>query len=152
MKEKIHWKALEYEYKEKSADWYWALGIVALSTAIISVVYKNYLFAFFILLSAYLLGIYSGKKPPLVEIDIDSKGVRMSREFFPYSMIKSFWVESITDDKKLILHTKRVIMPVIALPIENGLEEEVRALLAKHSKEEEMREPVSQIVMEYLGF
>ena len=30
--EKLEWSALEYEEKERSRDWFWALGIIVATT------------------------------------------------------------------------------------------------------------------------
>ena len=67
-------------------------------------------------------------------------------------MIKSFYIENQGKEKKLLIHSKRILMPIIALPIEETLEEKVKVLLLRHLKEEEMKEPVPQRIMEHLGF
>ena len=150
--DKIIWQASEYEHKEKTPDWYWAVGIIALSTVIISFIYKNYIFAIFIILATTVLGMYGLKKPEMMEVEINEKGVKIKNEFYPYKIIKSFYIENQGGKKKLLIHTKRIIMPIIALPIEEILEEKVKLMLLKHSKEEEMKEPVTQRIMEHLGF
>ena len=150
--DKIIWQASEYEHKEKTPDWYWAVGIIALSTVIISFIYKNYIFAIFIILATTVLGMYGLKKPEMMEVEINEKGVKIKNEFYPYKMIKSFYIENQRGKKKLLIHAKRIIMPIIALPIEEILEEKVKLTLLKHSKEEEMKEPVTQMIMEHLGF
>lgn len=150
--EKISWVTEEYEHKDKTPDWYWALGIIAIAGAAISIIYKNYLFAIFIILAAIILAMYSSRKPEPMNIEISEKGVRIKNEIYPYSMIKSFWIESLPNESHLLLHTKRILMPIIVLNIENNLESKIQQMLSSHTKEEEMKEPVTQRVMEHLGF
>ena len=38
MAERIRWSGYEFEYKEKTADWFWAVGIIVVSLAAISII------------------------------------------------------------------------------------------------------------------
>ena len=150
--EKIIWQASEYEHKEKTPDWYWALGVIAVSSAVISIIYKNYIFAVFIVLASAILFMFSLKKPEIMNMEINEKGVKIKDEFYPFEMIKTFWIENQGGEKKLLLHSSRILMPIIALPIEENLEGRIRSALSNNLKEEEMKEPATQKVMEYFGF
>ena len=142
--DKIIWQTKEYEYREKTNDWFWAVGVIALSAIIISIIYGNYVFAIFMAIATATLLMYSVKKPETLEIEINNKGIRIQKELHPYKTIKSFWVDSLSREKKLILSTDRIIMPIMALSIEESSPEEIRLLLLRHIKEEEIHEPVSQ--------
>jgi hypothetical protein len=150
--EKVSWATEEYEHKDRTPDWYWAVGIIALSTAVISIIYKNYIFAVFIVLAAAVLFMFSLRKPDIMEIEINEKGVKIRDEFYPYKMIKSFYVENQGKEKKLLIHSKRILMPIIALPIDDATAARARLMLLTRTKEEEMKEPMSQRIMEHLGF
>jgi hypothetical protein len=152
MQEKISWQIEEYEHKERQPDWYWALGIIAVSGIVISIIYANYLFAIFIAIAAGVLYMYSFRHPGIIDIEINKKGVQVKDEFFPYAQIKSFWVEILPEEKRLLLHTKRLMMPIVVFKIADGLEEDVKHMLRIHSKEEEMKEPATQRIMDHLGF
>ena len=39
--DKIVWEVMEYEHKDRAPDWYWAVGIIALSSAVIAIVSKT---------------------------------------------------------------------------------------------------------------
>ena len=43
--ETLLWEAYEYEPKERSADWYWIVGIIALAICVVSLIYGNIIFA-----------------------------------------------------------------------------------------------------------
>ena len=53
------WQGREYEHNPKSADWYWALGIVGVATTIASLLFGNYLFAFLILIATTVLALHA---------------------------------------------------------------------------------------------
>ena len=44
---KLEWTALEYEEKERGNDWFWALGVIILASAITSFIYTNYFLDYF---------------------------------------------------------------------------------------------------------
>jgi hypothetical protein len=152
MHEKIAWEVIEYEHRDKTPDWYWAVGIIALSAAIIAIVYKNYIFAVFIVIASATLFMFSFRKPEMLLIELTEKGVRMKNEFFPYKMIKTFWISDRGPVKKLLLHSNRILMPVITIAITDEMEEKIKSTLLKHLEEKEMHEPMTQRIMEQLGF
>src|SRR3990172_9379409 len=133
--DKIIWQTKEYEYKAKTPDWYWALGIIAVSGVVISIIYRNYLFAIFIILATIILTVHSHKVPETLEIEIGKKGVKIRKEFHSYETIKAFWIENFAGGKRLLLSSKAILMPIIVLPIEEISEDEVRAMLLGHLKE-----------------
>ena len=49
--EKINWSALEYEVKERSQDWFWALGIIVATSAVAAIIFSDYFFAGLLVLS-----------------------------------------------------------------------------------------------------
>ena len=150
--EPIVWETPEYVYREKSADWYWAIGIIAVSVAVTSVLFNNILFAIFIALSFFTLMLYAKRKPHLLQIKIDNRGVQVGRVKYPHSSIESFWVEDRFGDDKIIMKSRKLTMPYIVIGIEDMNAETVRNYLRKFLTEEEHAEPLARRVMEYLGF
>ena len=53
--EKIEWQAPEYKHEEKSMDFLWAIGLIALVMCGFAVWKANYVFAIFLLISGHLL-------------------------------------------------------------------------------------------------
>ena len=151
--EKIQWNATEYEHKKHSTDWFWAVGIIALSFAITAIIYKNILFALFIILGAFTLLLYSARKPQVLYFELNSKGVRIGDALYPYHTLKSFWLREGDKGVKLILESQKALMPHMSIPLspEVGVDA-VRAFLLGHLPEEEQKESVSEALMDYLGF
>jgi len=153
MEHKISWHALEYKRKEKTTDWYWAVILISLAMVVISFIIHDVFFAMLIIISTVILLSFSLTAPKIVEIGINQKGITVGKEMYPFATLESFWVES-TDEsnQKILLRSKKIIMPLIVIPLEEHHHLDVREFLLKYLTEVEMHEPLSQKIMEKLGF
>lgn len=150
---KLEWTALEYEEKERGNDWFWTLGVIVLASAITSFIYANYFFGLFLIIGGILLGVFAVKKPDLVFYELNEKGLKIRNRLFPYVNIKSFWVKTNIEKPTLFIKSERLFMPIISMPIDpNHTGEIKKAMLAKGVPEEEMKEHVSEKIMDSLGF
>jgi len=150
--EKLNWSALEYEEKERSSDWFWALGIIVVTSSVAAVIFGNYFFAALLVLSGILLGFFSTKKPDTIFYELNNKGLKIGNRIYPYENIKSFWVQK--EIKPLLfIHTERIFMPIITIPINETFAEDVYFIMtSKNIAEVEMKEHPSEKIMEALGF
>ena len=151
-KEPLTWQAYEYVHREKSADWYWAVSIITISMAVTAILFNNVLFAVFILLAFFILMMYSKRRPELLQIKLDERGVSEGTLRYHYTSIESFWVEDRYGESKLIMKSKKKALPYITIPIFEVSANDVRDHIKKHVREEEHAEPLAKRIMEYLGF
>lgn len=163
--EKLEWSALEYEEKEQSPDWFWALGVIVVTSCATAIIYGNYFFAVLLLLGGVLLGFFARKKPDIVSYELNEKGLKIRDRLYPYENIKSFWVQrahlqrtdipnvEIMVKPTLFFKSERFFMPIISVPIESNFTDEIRSIMIlKKVEEEEMKDHPSLKIMEYLGF
>ena len=156
--EKINWSAAEYEERERNADWFWALGIIVVTSSIAAIIFSDYFFAGLLVLSGILLGFFAIKKPDLISYELNNQGLKIGNRLYPYENIKSFWVQiDFTGEKKLkpilFIHTERAFMPILGIPIEEIMAEDIQSMmLAQNITEVEMHEHPSEKIMEVLGF
>jgi len=156
--EKLEWSAWEYEEKDRSPDWFWALAIIVVTASLTALIYHNYFFAALIVLSGILLGFFATKKPDIIFYELSSKGLKIRNRLYPYENIKSFWVQVDPNRERqlkptLFIKSERLFMPVIGIPIEDALAEEIHSIMTSQNiPEEEMREHPSEKIMESLGF
>ncbi|MBI3888293.1 hypothetical protein HY311_00685 [Candidatus Nomurabacteria bacterium] len=156
--QKLSWSALEYEEKERSSDWFWALGIIVVTSSIAAIIFGNYFFATLLILSGVLLGFFAVKKPDMVFYELSEKGLQIRDRIYPYENIKSFWVQVGASPEANIkplffIHTERIFMPIISIPIHEDMAEEIHSImLDQNIPEVEMREHPSEKIMEVLGF
>jgi hypothetical protein len=88
--EKIEWSAPEYKHEEKSIDFLWTVGLVALVISGIAIWQNNYLFAIFILISGASLVFFSVRHPEDMLFSIETSGVTMGKDKYDWKMIKGF--------------------------------------------------------------
>ncbi|OHA93121.1 MAG: hypothetical protein A3H52_02080 [Candidatus Zambryskibacteria bacterium RIFCSPLOWO2_02_FULL_39_26] len=149
---KLSWQASEYLYKEKTADWYWIVGIITVSVALIAIILNNVIFAILIIVSSFTLSLFASKKPAIIDIEISNHGVTVGKTHYVYKDLDSFWVETRENYPKILIKSKKVLMPYIIIFIENFSSEEVRDELLKYLPEEEHIEPFLEKLLLYLGF
>ena len=151
-KDKIKWSALEYEYKKKSADWFWTFSIITLTVIVVSIMFDNFLFAAVIALSAFLVIIYSFRPPRTIVFEANRSGIVIEKILYPYASLESFWVEENDRRPKLLIKPKKKYMPHVIMPIEGIESHEVRDFLDSYIPQIEDHEPVMQKIMEHFGF
>ena len=149
--ETLNWSAPEYEEKDHSRDWFWALGIIVATGSIAAIIFNDYFFAVLLILSGVLLGFFAVKKPEMISYELNNKGLRIGSRLYLYENIKSFWVQ--LERPLLFIHSERIFMPIITIPIEKIMAEDIHSImLAQNVAEVEMKEHPSEKIMEALGF
>ncbi len=150
--EKITWSALEYEYKEKGKDWYFALGIITISASVASFLLDNILFSLLILISGLTVAMYGARKPKILKIELTERGVFVNKSLHPFNTLKSFWIEENEDKPKILFEFKKTFLPYVVIPIKDGDIINIRGFVSEFLQEEELHEPFAQKIMDYLGF
>lgn len=151
MSSEIKWQALEYEHEPKSADWFWAVWILAIGGAVATYLFDNFLFGILILLGAFSLSLFASRKPSLINFTLSEKGIFINKKLILYSSLKSFWVE---ENKKILFLPKKKTVPYIIIPLNQNLanEKQIREYLLRHLAEVEHGETLSQKIMDKFIF
>ena len=147
----LRWSAYEHEHIERSSDWFWALGIIAVSVALVSVLFHNFFFAVIVAIAATVLGMIANIPPDLVEFEISDKGVRTGDTLHRFEEIISFWVDEERERPLLLVDTTKVMAPNLIIPIEHIDPRIVRAFLQERTTETRMKEPFSHKILEFFG-
>lgn len=152
--EKISWRHSEHVHKEKTTDWYWSVGIVAAGGVFLSIFFQNFLFAVIIILFVVTSFALTKREPKILPFEISRKGVRAGNVLYPYSLLESFWVIDEEVEDVILFRSKKPLSPIIVIPYssEEIDPELLRDYLLDYLDEEELEEPLYQIVMEYFGF
>jgi hypothetical protein len=154
-KDPFIWETNEYFFQEKTSDWYWSVGIIGVSIAILSAIFGNGLFALLLLLSTFALALFGSKKPNILRFEVSKKGIMIGNTLYPFGTLDSFWVEDnrhINRPSKLIIKSRKIIVPLIAIPLDDVNPEDVRDFLLDHLLEDHHIEPLGQKLLEYFGF
>ncbi|TSC56425.1 MAG: Uncharacterized protein Greene041679_519 [Parcubacteria group bacterium Greene0416_79] len=151
----MEWSAYDRTQKTHAPDWYWAVGIIALSIAITAVILNNLLFAALVVISAVSLCVRTLQKPRLIYYALTSRGVRTGKEFDSYQTLESFRVVEVEEalgEPKLLLKAKGLLSPIRIIPLGGAGADAVREFLVQYLQEEELEEPLARKIMEFLGF
>lgn len=149
----LRWSAYEHEHIERGQDWYWALGIAAISIAIISILLGNFLFGLLVIVAAFTIALHSRKPPEIASFELSERGIRVNGVLHRYREVISFWVEDEHDHHRplLLVDTKKFLSPNLIIPIEQIDPRLVRAYLKEHAEERHMREPLAHKILDFLG-
>ena len=151
----IEWQALEHHHhQEKTPDWFWIVGTIAIAGAILATYFGNVLFSIIILIATLTSFVQSHTKPKIQTYRITRRGVQAGSSIFPYSTLESFWVIDEEINDRIILKSQKFLMPFIVIPYDSMKTDpdDIRNYLLEYIDEEEMDEPVTQKIMERLGF
>lgn len=148
----LRWSAYEHEHVERSTDWYWALGIAAVSVAITSILFQSFLFALLILLAAGTYALMAQTPPQMAQFEISEKGIRINDELHRYQEVIAFWVEDDHHGKaQLLIDTTKWFSPNLVIPIEHIDPSVIRAFLKERVKERYMKESPAHRALEFFG-
>lgn len=147
------WKALEYEHRERSHDWFWAVGIVAVGGAILAILFNDLLFAVVIVVAAVAIILHVLRHPSELSCEIQDKGILINTTLYPYRTLESFWIHEHKATKELVLTSQKLFMPHIHVPLADDMNPDaVRDILLDYLPENEVMPSVSEKVMELVGF
>ncbi len=150
----LHFQTYEYEPKERSVDWFWAVGIIAAAVAVTAIIFNNVLFGIVAILSGFALSLYAARPPEIVDVMIDEVGVRIHDKLYPYRSLESYWIEEHQRIPKLLIKSQKLLMPyiVVALNEEEAEAHEIDEYLSRHLPEVFHTESVFEKILERLGF
>jgi hypothetical protein len=147
----VQWTALEYPKKERRTDWFWAVGIIAISGAVSAILSHNTLFGILILLATGTLLFYSRREPREMYCKITPTKIVVGGTAYPFETIKHFWIDE-RGRTTLLIHVDKLLLSTVAIPIVGVETTVIREILLKHLSESELRASPFESLLEYLGF
>ena len=150
---KIEWEAHEYEHKERSPDWFWAVGIISVAVAITSIIFGNVIFGILVIIATFALILFINREPERTRSSINERGVSRGKTHYPYSTLDSYWIDIEHPHKKILLKSKKLLMPLIMVPLSEEIDpEEIDEALIRFIPREFHNLPLVEQMLEYLGF
>jgi hypothetical protein len=131
------WEAPEYEHLEKHPKWYWIMGGILLAIVIYALVTDSILMAITFILIGMLGYIFAEREPRIIQMKINSDGIRVDNYFYEYDDLKSFWIFYEVEEgiKILSLHSKKTFLPYAHIPIGNTNPILIREILINYLAE-----------------
>lgn len=151
----FEWEGKEHEHNPKSADWYWALGILAAASAIASILFGNYLLAVLVIVATGTFALHSAKVPPTHRFRLTEQGLLIGDDLHPFDKMLSFSVLEDIEGKLpplLSIKTESWHSPHLVIPLENVDADAVYEYFLDHVDESEHKHSFSDLVAAWLGF
>lgn len=148
----IQWESPEYIQKERSVDWFWAIGLISILGAAGAIYFSNYMFAILILLSGAMFFILSIHTPKDVPYELSDSGLKTGDKKYSLKELKYFDIQTNKESTILLIQTTAKFMPLLSIIIEPSMEEEIERELSKVIEKQEIEESFSLKFMEMLGF
>jgi len=123
--EKLEWTILEHEQKEHTVDWFWAVGLITIVSCGIALWFANYIFAIFIFISGCCLILITIRKPQRITFTVDSNGITMGKNLYPWKDIKDFNVKNNDNYDKLFIQIKKHFLPVYTINLPKDLTQKI---------------------------
>jgi len=146
----IQWKFPEYIERAKSKAWYIiVLGLLAIMI-VYSIITTNVLFAVILVLAVFTIIFQNLQPPRQVPVVIGEDGIIIDKSFYPYKMLKSFWLAYDPPEiKYLYLDFTSNIRKSLSIPLDDVNPLELREFLINYIEEDLTRE--EEEVEETLG-
>ncbi|MDR3547213.1 MAG: hypothetical protein P4M11_02860 [Candidatus Pacebacteria bacterium] len=116
----FEWHAKEYASEEKSADWFWALGIVAVGLMIVSVLFNDVLLAVVIAAAAVTVSLAAAKRPRIHRFAVVENGIMVDNHLYEFENMLHFSVLEYVDPTilpALSIKTKHLLASHLLIPI-----------------------------------
>ena len=149
----LEWNVVETPPAQKSVDWFWAVGIILLSLAVIAIVFGNPLFGVFLVVVLFVLFALTHKHPRTIRYVLTKDGLYELEQLYQFSKIKSFYIdESMYHVPTLVIEVERWLLPILGIPLQKEIApQDVRMYMRPHIMEKPIKEPLFHHLFEMFG-
>ncbi len=151
----FEWEGREYDYNPKTADWYWALGIIAMATIIALILFGSYLLALLVLVATSAIALHAAKRPPIHHFCIVDQGLLIGDDLHLFERMESFSVLEDIDGEFppiLSIKTHNWLSPHLIIPLEGVDVDSVYECFLINVDEGDHKHSITDIVATLLGF
>jgi hypothetical protein len=150
----FEWHGKEYLSSDKSADWFWALGIVAVAIIIACILFNQWLLALVVTAAAVTTSLQAAKRPRIHRFAITENGLMIDATFYPYKDMLHFSVLEYADESippSLSIKTRLLLSPHLLIPIVGYDPVDVYDYIAAHLPEGNHHESSIDRFIEMIG-
>jgi hypothetical protein len=149
----VTWEAPAHHHTEKSADWFFAFGIIATALVIVLLMVGNPLLALLLAVGAGALGLVTSRPPNIIPYAVTIRGVRIDDTFFPYTTLQAYHIdENDPRGPQLLILSEKHFMPLLVIPIPEEYIDEIEDIMGPRLEETFLEESIFHKLLDYLGF
>jgi len=98
--QEINWEAPEFEYREKTVLWYWAVIAAATGILALAVWQKNFLFGVFVIMAGVMIIVWGNREPRMAGFKLAQDGLVIDgRKTYQYKEMESFALDDSDEGK-----------------------------------------------------
>ncbi len=150
----IVWSAPEFEYIHNTVNWYWVVGTLGFLFSLVSFFSGNWTFAFLLLLSTFMLMVLSTKRPAVVNVSLNKNHITIDDKKYSLKKFSAYRIDENRD--KLLLRSEKLYHTLTVVPLPHDAPKaKITHLFEEETEleqEDELSEPVLDIIMHRLGF
>ncbi len=144
------WMIDEYPVYRRGWGWYLAASLIGAAIVIYALVTLNFLFALIVVIFGIVLVVSSSRTPVRLRFAVTEDGIEMGHRFIPWDDLTRFWmVYDPPAVKTLYFDFKSIIVPDVAIPLDEMNPNALRAVLLKYLDEDATR--TAEPITDYLG-
>ena len=152
----IEWHAYEHQPLERSADWFWALGIMSVASAVTAIILGDILFGILLIIAGISISVLAKREHKIVAFSLHKRGLSINATLYPINHLRAFRI--IEDDENgeslLLIDTPRFMTPDLVIPLEEVDIAAVEKWFISHEipERKELRESLALKFLEFFGF
>ena len=149
----VQWTASEYVAHQKSAGWYFLLGLATVAgSGLIYLITRDKVSAAIVLIIAIIFGAFAARQPRVLGYQIDQTGIKIADKFYPFEMFKSFSVQEEGPLDVILLTPLKRMMPGLSVyfPPEQG--DKIIGVLSSYLPHEERQQDAIERLMRKVRF
>lgn len=154
MIDSVTWDGLDHPHEEKTPEWYVMKWIIAITAALVCLIFGNILLALLILVASGTLSLLASRPVPVRTYTVDARGVQISSEKIKFTEMISYEFVDRGHDHLLVVDTKKTLTPHLLVPIPDEYIDEVKEIFETHGSDVKKHErgiPLSHTLMEFVG-
>ncbi len=148
----ISWDAPAHIYYERRPDWYWSVGIISLAIVALCFIFGQIISGIFVIAAVSALVLHTTKPARTTYYEVNDRGVVVDDVLYPFTSLESFWIPHDAIPPRLLIKSRKSLMPLIVILIDEVDPEDVREVMLTYIAETEHHEPFLKHVLELLGF
>jgi hypothetical protein len=123
-----------------------------LALAAVCIIFGQIITGIFVVVAAVALVLHASHPPRHMTCEINDRGIMIDSVLYPFLSLDSFWIPHDEFPHKLILKSRKLLMPLFTVYIEEVDPEQVREILLKYIAETEHHEPFLKHLLDGFGF
>lgn len=147
----IEWSAAEYEMRERSPYWFFAVSGISLAFILFGIFTRNYFFIAFIALACIVTFLYTKKAPQMIRCAVTRDGIFINHRRHEFSRLKSFCIFERPDFHALSLETDKALSPFLHVPLGHIDIQKLKNVLSQYLPEEDHKEFISDQIARNIG-